>query len=260
MNITPLQKGGNKTSVSNLRPVSLLPLPSKIIERILHDRIMFHMERLNLLETNQGGFRKNHSTLDTIAKFTNDIFNGINNREITTAVYIDLAKGFDTVNHKILLEKLKFVGIKGNLIKSLKNFLENRKQTTTINNQKSASRYITCGVPQGSILDPLLFLIYVNDLPSVLRNCKYQLYADDTVIYHTNVDVNISKAYLEKDVERLISWCNGNVLTVNTGTSIPKEYFVIGELGVKVGLKVVRVVGNGSIETLSKLWNTPRIR
>ena len=114
-NITPLQKGGNKTNVSNLRPVSILPLPSKIIERILHDRIMFHLERNNLLEQNQGGFRKNHSTMDTIARFTNDIFEGINNRKCTTSVFIDLAKAFDTVNHNILLKKLNHLGIRGNL-------------------------------------------------------------------------------------------------------------------------------------------------
>ena len=214
-NVTPLQKGGDKTSVTNQRPVSLLPLPSKIIERILHDRIMFHLERNNLLEINQGGFRKKHSTMDTISKFTNDIFNGLNNREMTTAVFIDLAKAFDTVNHEILLKKLKYIGIKGNLLKLLKNYLCNRKQTTTVNSNISGYRDITCGVPQGSILGPLLFLMYVNDLSSVLRYCKYQLYADDTVIYHTNHDVNISKENLEKDLKKFIIWCNGNALTVN---------------------------------------------
>ena len=104
-NIIPLQKGGDKSDVSNLRPVSLLPLPSKIMERVKHDRVMFHLERNNLFEINQRGFRNNHSTMDTIAKFTNYIFNGINNREVTTACFIDLAKAFDTVNHKILLKK-----------------------------------------------------------------------------------------------------------------------------------------------------------
>ena len=222
-NITPLQKGGEKTSVSNLRPVSLLPLPSKIIERIIHDRIMFHVERNNLLENNQGGFRKNHSTMDTIAKFTNDIFEGINNREITTAVFIDLAKAFDTVNHTILLKKLGYIGIKGNLHKILENYLCNRKQMTTVNNIVSKHRRITCGVPQGSILGPLLFLIYVNDISSVIRNCKYQLYADDTVIYHTCMNENDSKINLERNLDNFAAWCNGNALTVN----IKKSKYVL---------------------------------
>ena len=176
---------------------------------------MFHLERNNLLEKNQGGFRKNHSTMNTIAKFTNDLFNGINNMKITTAVYIDLPKAFDTVNHKILIKKLNFIGIKGNLLKLLENYLTNRKQTTTINNLASSKRNITCGVPQGSILGPLLFLVYVNDLASVLKSCNYQLYADDTVIYHTDMNVNISKATLEKDLKKFTNWCNGNVLTIN---------------------------------------------
>ena len=224
-NVTPLKKGGDKTNVSNLRPVSILPLPSKIIERILHDRIMFHLERNNLLEPNQGGFRKNHSTMDKIAKFTNDIFEGMNNRQYTTSIFIDLAKAFDTVNHHILLKKLTHLGIKGNLNKLLQNYLTNRKQTTSINNLTSSERNITCGVPQGSILGPLLFLVYVNDLSGILRNCKYQLYADDTVIYDTNIDLSTSKQNLEGNLERFTSWCKGNALTINVKKS---KYVVYG--------------------------------
>ena len=174
-NIIPLQKGGDKASVSNLRPVSLLLLPSKILERIIHNRVMFHIERKKLLECQQGGFRKNHSTMDTIAKFTNDLFNGINNKETTIACFIDLAKTFDTVNHKIIIKKLEYLGITGNLNKDFENYLTNRKQRTTIENKTSDYRDITCGVPQGSILGPMLFLIYVNDLSNVIENCKYQL-------------------------------------------------------------------------------------
>ena len=103
-NIIPLQKGGDKASMLNLRPVSLLPLPSKIFESIIHNRVMIRFERNHLLECQQGGFRKNHSTMDTIAKFTNDVFNGTNNKEITIACFIDLAKAFDTVNHTILIK------------------------------------------------------------------------------------------------------------------------------------------------------------
>ena len=214
-NIIPLQKGGEKSNVSNLRPVSLLPLPTKIIERIVHDRVMFHLERNNLLEINQGGFRKNHSTMDTIAKFSNDIFNGINKRELTVACFIDLAKAFDTVNHKILLKKLEMLGITGNLKKLFENYLTNRKQMTTIENKSSNLRDITCGVPQGSILGPMLFLMYVNDLSSIVKNCKYQLYAEDTVIYNTNNSLQISTRNVEEDLVRFINWCKGNALTVN---------------------------------------------
>ena len=214
-NIIPLQKGGDKSSVSNLRPVSLLPLPSKILERVIHDRVMFHIERNNLLEINQGGFRKNHSTMSTIAKFTNDLFTGINNNKSTIACFIDLAKVFDTVNHKILIKKLEYLGITGNLNKLFQNYLSNRKQRTSIENRSSDFRNITCGVPQGSILGPMLFLIYVNDLSSYIEKCKYQLYADDTVIYCTSDDLNASTQYLQADLEKITKWCKGNALTVN---------------------------------------------
>ena len=214
-NIIPLQKGGDKSSVSNLRPVSLLPLPSKILERVIHDRVMFHIERNNLLEINQGGFRKNHSTMSTIAKFTNDLFTGINNNKSTIACFIDLAKAFDTVNHKILITKLEYLGITGNLNKLFQNYLSNRKQRTSIENRSSDFRNITCGVPQGSILGPMLFLIYVNDLSSYIEKCKYQLYADDTVIYCTSDDLNASTQYLQADLEKFTKWCKGNALTVN---------------------------------------------
>ena len=130
----------------------------------------------------------------------------MNNRIINTAVFIDLAKAFDTVNHKILLKKLDYIGIKGNLHKILENYLCNRKQTPTVNSCISKSRNITCAVPQGSILGPLLFSIYVNDLSSVLKNCKYQLYADDTVIYHTDINVEDSKTNLEQNLERFTDW------------------------------------------------------
>ena len=135
-------------------------------------RVMFHIERNNLLECHQGGFRKNHSTMDTIAKFTNDLFIGINNKETTKACFIDLAKAFDTVYHKILIKKLEYLGITGNLNKSFENYLTNGKQRTTIENSSSELRNITCGVPQGSILGPMLFLIYVNDLSNVIEKCK----------------------------------------------------------------------------------------
>ena len=106
-NITPLQKDGNVHSVNNLRPISLLPLTSKIIEKLIHDRMMHHLEMNMYLDVKQGFFRKNNSTVNTVSYFTNDIFNGLNEREYTIATYIDMAKAFDTVNHEILLKKLK---------------------------------------------------------------------------------------------------------------------------------------------------------
>ena len=167
--VTPLFKGGNRNGVGNYRPVSLLPLPSKIIERIVHNRLSSFLEENNILDPNQGGFRKGHSTVNTISKLTNDIFEGINKGDLTTSCFIDMAKAFDTVNHVILCKKLAKLGIKGNIFKWIQNYLSDRKQCTFANGMVSSLLDITCGVPQGSILGPLFFIIYVNDMKHVLK-------------------------------------------------------------------------------------------
>ena len=135
--IVPLYKGGLKENVSNYRPVSLLPIPGKLLEKIIHDNIMIFFEKNKLISDMQNGFRKNHSTLSSIVDFTSDIYNSINNKEITLAAFIDLKKAFDTVNHKILMEKLNYLGIKGKLLYWILDYLSNRKQATICNNNLS---------------------------------------------------------------------------------------------------------------------------
>ena len=213
--VTPLPKTGNPKDVSNLRPISLLPLPSKLIEKIVHNRIYNHCNDNNLLDEKQGGFRPNHSTISTTAFYINDIYEAMNNNEITIAVYIDAMKAFDTVNHEILLKKLKYFGIKGKNAKWIKNYLANRKQCTFANDITSDQKVISCGVPQGSVCGPLLFLLYINDISKVLKHCKVSLYADDTVLYHSTHDINEAFNYVQEDLVRLSEWCNINKLTIN---------------------------------------------
>ena len=188
--VTPLPKAGNNNNVGNLKPVSLLPLPSKLIEKIVHSRIYNHCEINKILDERQGGFRPNHSTCKTTALFTDDIYKAMNINKVLIATYIDAMKAFDTVDRKILLEKAELYGIQGLMLKWLKNYLTERYQCTLANNIVSNKQLITCGVPQGSVCGPLLFLIYINDLASVLEYCKVSLYADDTVIYLASQNVN----------------------------------------------------------------------
>ena len=213
--VTPLPKGGNSQSVTNYRPISLLPVLSKMIEKIVHKRIYAYLTDYNILDKRQGGFRPGHSTAMTCAYFTEDLYTAINNKEITIAVFIDAMKAFDTVNHKILLKKLEKIGIRGTLLKWLKNYLSNRKQCTIANNIVSSYRNISYGVPQGSVLGPLLFLIYVNDLTNILTNCKISLYADDTVIYISHGSLRNAIALIQSDLNILNTWCNMNKLTIN---------------------------------------------
>ena len=220
--VIPLYKGGNRHEVGNYRPVSLLPLPSKIIERVVHNRLYKHLEDLNLLDKNQGGFRKNQSTVNTISKLTGKIFDGINNRNMTIACFIDMAKAFDTVNHNILLQKLNKLGIRRNTRRWLENYLTNRKQCTMANGTTSSYHDIVCGVPQGSILGPLLFIIYMNDINTSCKNSNYLLYADDTVIFNTK-DINVATRELQTDLDSFSIWCERNQLTMN----VKKTKYVI---------------------------------
>ena len=215
-NIVPLFKGGIKEDVSNYRPVSLLPIPGKILESIIHDHIVTFFENNNLLCDHQGGFRKRHSTLSSITEFTNDIFHAVNNKNITIATFFDLKKAFDTVNHSILINKLSKMGIIGNLLDWIENYLFNRYQKTICNGKLSSKQKIVCGVPQGSILGPLLFLVYINDLESQLDDVNFQLYADDTVIYCSGKNSCDVKTKLQKCFNKFINWCNINQLSINT--------------------------------------------
>ena len=214
--VTPIPKAGSSNDVGNLRPVSLLPLMSKLFEKIAHNRIYDYCERNDILDQRQGGFRPKHSTCRTTAFFINDIYTAMNNNEILIATYIDAMKAFDTVNHKILLKKAGKYGITGQVLAWLSNYLSERYQCTLANNIISDRQLITCGVPQGSVCGPLLFLIYINDLSGILKSCKVSLYADDTVIYLAHKDIQDALVLLQNDLNLLIEWCTDNKVTINS--------------------------------------------
>ena len=213
--VTPLPKAGNSNLVSNYRPISLLPLLSKLIEKIIHKRIYKYLDDYNLLDHRQGGFRPKHSTAKTCSHFVNDLYTAMNNNKFTIAVYIDAMKAFDTVNHSILLKKMYKLGIKGKILDWVKNYLTKRYQRTIANNVISKEKLITCGVPQGSVLGPLLFIIYINDISNAISNSKVSLYADDTVIYISHSDYITAVHLIQSDLEGVYSWCNSNKLTIN---------------------------------------------
>ena len=213
--IIPLYKGGDREQVSNYRPVSLLPLPGKMLEKIVHSRITKFWDNNQFLSYEQGGFRKGHSTVATIANLTDDLFHQINQGNTTLAAFVDLRKAFDTVNTKILLDKLRFGGIKGKVLEWCTNYLSNRFQCTLANGVKSGMLPVTCGVPQGSVLGPLFFLVYVNDIQNAVDHCGIKLYADDTVLYQSGVNVEDARVKLQASMNKFKGWCDENVLTVN---------------------------------------------
>ena len=193
----------------------MLPLPGKLIEKIVHNRISNFLETHTLLDPNQGGFRKNNSTINSIANYIDNIYESINEKKLSLSVYIDFSKAFDIVNHTILKQKLHHLGVKNNTLLWVDSYLQNRKQCTMINNVYSSYKTIQCGVPQGSTLGPLLFLIYINDLRNCLKSSKSYLYADDTVLVESCIDIYTSYLNLQSDLDNIANWCKGNKLTIN---------------------------------------------
>ena len=214
--IVPLFKGGEKIDVNNYRPVSLLPLPGKLLEKIVHSRIMAFLDSHGILNDNQDGFRPGHATISTVAKLTDEIFMKWNESCCTLATFVDFRKAFDTVNHGILLQKLYKYGISGNTHKWIKNYLSNRNQCVVANGTVSNKLPIVCGVPQGSVLGPLLFLIYINDIGNRIAHSTVRLYADDAVVYTSAESINETHIKLQSDLANIDVWCRRNQLTVNT--------------------------------------------
>jgi hypothetical protein len=214
--IKPIYKGkGSKLDCQNYRPISLLPSISKILEKIIYNRLLEYLENNNLLDENQYGFRKNRSTIDAITNLIGHITSNHENKKISLALFIDMSKAFDTIDHNILIYKLQKYGITGTALNLIKNYLTNRQQRVKINETISDTQKITHGVPQGSILGPLLFNLYVNDLNSQFKNTKTISFADDTTLYVA--DNNIEDIYIKTydNILTLLDWCNANKLSIN---------------------------------------------
>ena len=213
--ITPLFKSNDPTAPNNYRPITILPIISKIMERIVHRQVYKFLRKHNLITSEQFGFRPNLSTNITLTRVTEEILLNIGDKFITGAVFIDLRKAFDTVDHTLLIAKLKNIGFSAPVINWFTSYLSSRTAVTSINNITSTPEPITVGVPQGSILGPLLFLIFINDLPQCLKHCKSILYADDTLLYYAGKTENDLQVKINEDLNSLSQWLNNNLLTLN---------------------------------------------
>lgn len=213
--ITPIHKGGKRDVVSNYRPISLLPLIGKLMEKLIHSRVYSYLQTKGFFTESQCGFHPQHSTNQAIGNMLQYVFNQLNNNTPTLAVYFDLSKAFDTIDHKILLIKLEQAGFKGTCLKLLTNYLSNRQQRSKVNNQLSTPRFITYGVPQGSTLGPLLFIIFINDLVRYISDVKLSLFADDTAFYIADKNVENLQDTMSRAANDFNSWCGWNRLTLN---------------------------------------------
>ena len=214
--IIPFFKKEDKLDCNNYRPISLLPNISKLFEKLIHNRLSKFLEENNCLFSKQFGFRNKHSTTHALIDITETVRKALDNNEFACGVFLDFQKAFDTVNHEILLKKLSHYGVRGHAQKWFNSYLTNRKQFTTVNNIDSQTSDISYGVPQGSVLGPLLFLIYINDLNRVITYSYIRHFADDTNILYRDKSLRKINQRINFDLKNIVNWLRANRIALNT--------------------------------------------
>lgn len=213
--VIPIFKDGSRLEIANYRPISLISNIAKIFEKCLKDRIMDYLESFNLLSSNQYGFRNGKNTELAIYDLVSSINESLDRSEKCLAVFLDLAKAFDTVSHNILLNRAEKVGMRGIVLKILKSYLEDRRQYVKINDTLSDPKVINTGVPQGTVLGPILFLIYIDEIARINKNFKVVSYADDTVLLFTAHSWNQVHKLASIGLSTVNCWLNNSLLTLN---------------------------------------------
>ena len=220
--VVPIFKRGDSDDPNNYRPISILPIVSKIYESILKEQLVKYLEERQLLTGAQFGFRAGRSTVGAAACLIDDIVDGFEAGDYSCASFLDLSKAFDCVNHSVLLRKLHMYGLCPSACRLLASYLGNRRQTVSVDGQESRPGIVNVGVPQGSILGPILFLVFINDLPGVIgnNNTSIVLYADDTTVLTQNHNLQEAQASHVEVVGRIENWFAANGLLLNNEKTV----------------------------------------
>ena len=236
--IKPIYKKEDKNDISNYRPISILPVISKIFERATLNQLINFFEEHCLLSALQHAYKKNHGTVTCLFELLNDVYEWVDKKYKVAIVSLDLSKAFDSINHSLLLKKLKSFNLHQESIDFIESYLSNRKQVTKISKYTSTEEEIKSGVPQGSILGPFLFLCFVNDLPETFdENCKFLAYADDTQLLVCDTDIEKLKEKVEMVIDSAQKWYEKNGMKNNSSKS---EILVISNKKTdKIMLKVI---------------------
>ena len=223
--VIPVFKSGENTNVKNYRPISILPFMSKVFEKLMHKRLYNYLVKNNILCKHQFGFRAGLSTTDAVVEFLDVVYDCINKNKAIITVFLDFSKAFDTVNHEILIEKLYQYGIRGNVSKWFQSYLSQRRSFVCVNSLKSPLYLNNIGVPQGSVLGPLLFLVYINDMFQSCPSLLMTHYADDTTAFACGNNIYELSLVINRELESLNVWLQSNRLTLNIKKS---SYMILG--------------------------------
>ena len=214
--VIPIYKKGSKTLTSNYRPISLLSNLNKIFEKLVFSRVYSFIDKNNSIYNLQYGFRPKYSTNHALINITEKIRDALDKGNYACGIFVDFQKAFDTVNHKILIKKLAHYGIRGSLNEWVSSYLSNRYQFVSLLGFESNKSLIKHGVPQGSVLGPLLFLIYINDLHKAIKNSHVFHFADDTNLLNINKSIHVLQIQLNYDLKGLCQWLLANKISLNT--------------------------------------------
>ena len=213
--VIPIHKKGSLDDMNNYRPITVLSVLTKPLEKHIQSNLMQFFEMHKLFNPHQSAFRRFHSCESAALRITEKYLNAFNNSELCGAVFIDFSKAFDTINHDILLYKLKLYGFSGTSLDFFTSYLTGRSQSVSIQSELSQSLPVHCGVPQGSILGPILFCIFINDLPLHIENCDCDLFADDTTMGSSGPDLDTIEHKLTIDMGNVVKWCRINHMLIN---------------------------------------------
>ena len=235
--ISPIPKTNkNSYNPKDWRPITQIPLPGKLFERIIHDQIYKYFDDNKLFFNGQYGFRKGKSTAMAIFDVLKELYDNWNERMYSGCIYVDFSKAFETIDHEILLKKFQLYGFDNSSQKFLKHYVTTRTQTTTVGEHVSDMKYVRCGTAQGSILGPLIYIIYVNDVLGLLgRENNLYLYADDMLVMarHKNVEVMLND--LQTRMDKICIWCKQNKLTIN---EVKTKYMIVSNVKIEPITKI----------------------